>query len=69
MDPAEVLEVPEGLGATEVGEEEEGIVEGGEKPRYRMMILNLHYSLASGKIFETVVVNYKRTIIRVPLSV
>lgn len=69
MGPAEVLGGLEGLEDTEAGGEGEGIAGGGELSCYGMMILNLHYSSASGKVFETVIVNYKRTIIRVPLTV
>lgn len=69
MGPVEVLGGLEGLEDTGVGEEEEDIAEGGEMSCYGMMILNLHCSSASGKVFETVIINYKRTIIRVPLSV
>lgn len=68
MGPAEVLGGLGGLEDIEVGGEEEGIAEGGKLSCYGMMILNLHCSSASGEVFETVI-NYKRTIIRVRLSV
>lgn len=68
MGPAEVvLGDPEVLEDTEAGGEGEGIAEGGKISCYGMIKIILHYSSASGKLFVSV--NYKRTIIRVPLSV